>query len=80
VTTVFKPSGGQYLWLRFPGGNECADKLFAEALKHNILLAPGTMFNGSGRHTDCMRFAFSMDWTREVEQAIETVGALAKAL
>jgi DNA-binding transcriptional MocR family regulator len=73
---VFRTGGGgQYLWVTMPEGFSCT-KTFFEALKHNILLAPGAMFSGTDKYDNCLRFCFAMEITQEILDAVETVGGI----
>jgi DNA-binding transcriptional MocR family regulator len=76
-TIVFKPSGGQYLWVGMPESVSAA-AIFFEALRHNILLAPGNLFsNRNNDYRNYLRFSYSMPITEKVSDALEFVGKLA---
>ena len=78
-TSVFRPKGGQYLWVEMP--KKCSSTaLFFAAQKCNILLAPGSMFTKSGDFENYLRFCYAMEITPQIMNAIETVGTLAKEL
>ena len=51
--------------------------LFRRARSEGILLAPGPVFTNTGRFRNALRFAFPLDITPKVEQAIRRVGAMA---
>ncbi|MDR3294388.1 MAG: PLP-dependent aminotransferase family protein [Clostridiales Family XIII bacterium] len=76
-TQVFRPQGGQYIWVTMPE-NISATSLFFQAQNANILLAPGTLFNGQGKHNNCLRFCFALKMSQDIFDAVEIVGKLAK--
>jgi DNA-binding transcriptional MocR family regulator len=78
-TKLFRPSGGQYLWMTMPKSIS-ATSLFLKALKHNIILAPGAMFSEANSYPNCLRFSFALELTSDVTDSIEISGMLAKTL
>jgi DNA-binding transcriptional MocR family regulator len=76
-TEVFRPEGGQYIWVTLPK-KITAVSVYFEAQKNNILLAPGVLFNGLSKYNNCLRFCCAMEMTSEVYNAIEIVGRIAK--
>lgn len=72
-TVVFRPQGGQYLWVVLPKSIS-ANSLYFEALQQNIILAPGSLFTGQDKYANCLRFCFAMEITPRVFEAIETIG------
>ncbi|MDR1205568.1 MAG: PLP-dependent aminotransferase family protein [Peptococcaceae bacterium] len=78
-TAVYRPEGGSYLWVAMPG-KISAEALFAEAMRHHILLAPGNIFTKRGEFGGCMRFCYAMALTAKEFDAVELVGNLAKKM
>ncbi|MGF1567113.1 MAG: PLP-dependent aminotransferase family protein [Nodosilinea sp.] len=77
-TCVTRPAGGHVLWLEMPAGFE-ALRLYQEALEHRITISPGVMFSASGQgYGNCLRLNTAVPWSAEVEQAMQTLGHLAK--
>jgi DNA-binding transcriptional MocR family regulator len=76
-TQVTRPGGGFVLWAELP---EPADtmRLHQAALARGIGLAPGALFSAGDRFKRCLRLNAAF-WSKDVEQALETVGELALA-
>ncbi len=55
VEIAFRPGGGMFLWARLPGSIP-GGKLWRLAAEHGVLLAPGELFQVSGRATPFWRF------------------------
>jgi DNA-binding transcriptional MocR family regulator len=77
-TCVTRPTGGHVLWLEMPTGFD-AMRLYQEALEHRIAIAPGRMFSASGHcYSNCFRLNAAVPWSETVDQAMQTLGHLAK--
>lgn len=77
-TRVTRPRGGHVLWLEMPDGFD-ALRLYREALEHNISIAPGVMFSASGQcYGNCFRLNTAVPWSEALDQAMRTLGYLAK--
>ncbi|WP_035988064.1 PLP-dependent aminotransferase family protein [Leptolyngbya sp. KIOST-1] len=77
-TCVTRPTGGHVLWLEMPKGFD-ALRLYKEALTAGIAIAPGVMFSASGQcYGNCFRLNTAVAWSDELEQALQTLGLLAK--
>lgn len=70
------PEGGYFLWLRLPGGNALE---FAQvALRHGVVICPGTLFSVDDSHQAYIRLPFLLDeetlreGMRRLAQAWET--------
>jgi len=77
-TRVTRPDGGFILWVEMPEKVD-AFRLYEEALKKGISIAPGTLFSTAGRYGNCIRLNAAF-WSERVEQALETLGAMAGAM
>jgi len=77
-TCVSRPTGGHVLWLEMPP-NFDALRLHEEALDRKISIAPGIVFSASGQcYRNCFRLNAAIPWSAEVDQAMKTLGYLAK--
>ncbi|TVQ20566.1 MAG: PLP-dependent aminotransferase family protein [Leptolyngbya sp. DLM2.Bin15] len=76
-TKVTRPNGGHVLWLELPPEFDSI-QLYEEALAQNISIAPGVIFSASSGYRNCFRLNCSLPWTDDVEQAMRTIGYLAK--
>jgi DNA-binding transcriptional MocR family regulator len=77
-TRVTRPTGGHVLWLEMPESFD-ALQLYEAALKHRISIAPGGIFSASGQcYSNCFRLNAALPWSDTVDQALQTIGYLAK--
>lgn len=75
-TLVTRPEGGFVLWVEMPAGVD-AFRLYEEALKAGISIAPGTLFTATGdKYRNCIRLNAAF-WSERTEQALETLGGMA---
>jgi DNA-binding transcriptional MocR family regulator len=76
-TRLTRPQGGFALWVEL---DRHADTyaLHKKAVKQGIGIAPGQIFSSQGRFKNCFRISFGMPWSTRVEQAIKTLGELAR--
>ena len=77
-TRVTRPEGGFILWVEMPKEVD-AQRLYEEAMKEKIGIAPGTLFSTGDRFRNCIRLNAAF-WSERVEQALETVGGMAKGM
>ncbi|MGO4328033.1 PLP-dependent aminotransferase family protein [Cupriavidus sp. 2TAF22] len=75
---VSQPDGGYFLWVEFPEGFD-ALALHRAALEHGIGIAPGPIFSARQGYRNCIRLNYGHLWSDAVENAVATLGALAKA-
>ena len=76
-TKISFPKGGFLLWVELPKYIDTVI-LNKQLQKENISIAPGIIFTAAEKYKNCMRLSYSHDSTPEIEQAIKTVGELAK--
>ncbi|NER78698.1 MAG: PLP-dependent aminotransferase family protein, partial [Leptolyngbya sp. SIO1D8] len=77
-TCVTRPRGAHVLWVEMPTGFDTL-RLYREALEHRIDIAPGVMFSASGKcYSNCFRLNTAILWSDAVDQAMRTLGHLAK--
>lgn len=77
-TRITRPEGGFILWVEMPKEVD-AQRLYEEAMKKKIGIAPGTLFSTGDRFKNCIRLNAAF-WSERVEQALETVGGMAKGM
>jgi DNA-binding transcriptional MocR family regulator len=77
-TEVNNPSGGFVLWVEMP---ECIDsiKLYEQALKKGITIAPGLIFSASRKYRNYIRLNAAY-WSERIEKSLAVIGGLASAL
>jgi DNA-binding transcriptional MocR family regulator len=76
-TRFSRPQGSMILWIELPSGVD-ALKLHADALRHRINTAPGPLFSVKDRYRNCLRMNCAMPWTAGIDDALKTLGDLAK--
>jgi DNA-binding transcriptional MocR family regulator len=74
-----RPEGGFALWIEL---NKKVDalKLHKRAMKYNIGFAPGQMFSSNMRFENYLRISCGDPWNEKIEDAIRTLGKLAKEM
>lgn len=74
-TKITNPEGGHVLWVECDPDLD-SQKLFSEALKKKITLAPGTLFSASGLYGNCFRLNAGNPPTAVIKQAVEDLAGL----
>ncbi|MEX5340380.1 GntR family transcriptional regulator MpaR [Pseudomonas sp. I2] len=77
-TRVSQPTGGYFLWLELPQRMD-ALKLFHMALAQGISIAPGPIFSPTRRFGNCIRLNYGSPWSDGAEQAMATLGRIARS-
>ena len=77
-TRVSRPEGGYILWVEMPEGFD-SFTLYEAALREGIGIAPGTIFTLGDRYGNCFRLNAAF-WSERTEQALETLGGVAKGM
>ncbi|NVN99493.1 MAG: PLP-dependent aminotransferase family protein [Geobacteraceae bacterium] len=77
-TRVSRPEGGFVLWVELPEEINTM-KLYETALKEGISIAPGRIFSLGNNYDNCLRLNAAV-WSEQIEQGLETLGGLAKAM
>ncbi|MES2412172.1 MAG: PLP-dependent aminotransferase family protein [Pseudomonadota bacterium] len=75
---VSRPEGGYFLWVEFASGFD-ALALHQAALAQGISVAPGPVFSARRRFKNCLRLNYGHPWDAGFEEAMRTLGALARA-
>lgn len=72
-----RPEGGFVLWVEM-GKEVDAYKLYQEAMKYGISIAPGQIFSASGDYRNCIRIGYGRKYDDTIEYGLKVVGALVK--
>jgi len=78
-TKVSRPQGGFVLWVELDKKLN-AYRLYKEALKHNIAVAPGQLFSAQKQFGNCLRISYARPWGPEVEEGLKTLGQLIRKM
>jgi DNA-binding transcriptional MocR family regulator len=76
ATVISAPKGGMLLWIRGPEGMDSMS-LLDQALPCSISFAPGPVFSAEGRFSRYLRLNAGHPWSKDLEQAVRRLGALA---
>jgi DNA-binding transcriptional MocR family regulator len=77
-TKVTRPAGGFVLWVEMAPRIDSV-KLYTEAVKHGVLIGPGTLFSGQGNYRNFFRMN-AAQWNEETEAAIARLGKLVQGM
>jgi DNA-binding transcriptional MocR family regulator len=79
TATFVEPRGGYFVWVELP---QTVDALEVHrlALSHDISLAPGHLFSADRRYRHHLRLNFGHPDNPHIEQALHTIGQIAKVL
>src|SRR3984893_79573 len=76
---VSRPQGGFVLWIEFDSKLDTTALATLALNQHGIAIAPGCIFSANGKNfRNCMRISCGHPWSARMEQAIRTLGTLAK--
>ncbi|MEZ0232838.1 MAG: PLP-dependent aminotransferase family protein [Methylophilaceae bacterium] len=78
-TKISIPTGGYVVWLELPEEIDSLN-LYQQCLEKGISIAPGPLFTRKKELTNYIRLNFSHQWTPSIEQAVRTVGSLARKM
>jgi DNA-binding transcriptional MocR family regulator len=73
-----RPEGGYFMWVAFPKGVDTL-LLQRQACTLGVSIAPGPMFSARGEFGHCIRLNYGHQWDAVTEQAVATIGKLARA-
>jgi DNA-binding transcriptional MocR family regulator len=76
---ISNPRGGFVLWVELPAAVD-AMRLFAEARKAGISIAPGPIFSPVGDFPNYIRLSCGFPWSIKIERAIVVLGRLVSRL
>jgi DNA-binding transcriptional MocR family regulator len=74
-TRISRPQGGFVLWVELDRKIN-AYRLYQEALKHGISVAPGQLFSAQPNFSNYLRISYARPWDTEVEEGLKTLGRL----
>jgi DNA-binding transcriptional MocR family regulator len=77
-TKITQPQGGYFLWIELEKQINTA-RLYDQARKYNISIAPGRMFTLREQFDNCLRLSFGLPWNEELEKKIKILGTLITA-
>lgn len=78
-TKISRPEGGFVLWIEV-NRKVNTYKLFEEAMKHKITIAPGRIFSNSVNYSNYLRLGYGIPWSEKVDKGIKTLGNLVKKM
>jgi DNA-binding transcriptional MocR family regulator len=78
-TLVSRPQGGFVLWVELDKKLN-AYRLYQEAYRHHISVAPGQLFSAQKQFGNCLRISYAIPWNEEVEQGLKTLGKLIRKM
>lgn len=78
-TSVTTPAGGFVVWVQLPDAVE-ADRLYDNALRAGISIAPGTIFSPCARYRHHIRMSVGATWDARMSHGVKQVGTLARQL
>lgn len=76
---ISNPRGGFVLWVELPGQVD-AMRLFSEARKARISIAPGPIFSPVGDFPNYIRLSCGFPWNERIENAIGLLGRLIRRM
>lgn len=77
-TRLSNPQGGFVSWLQLSNQTN-ATKLYLQAKKQGIIIAPGEIFSSNPqKYRHSIRLSYANEWTKERENAIKVLGQLAR--
>jgi len=76
IPSVFKETSSPAQWITLPEGIDSLH-IYHEALKKNILIAPGCLFSLKPRYNNCLRLNAG-HWSDKIRKAIIYIGKLCK--
>ena len=78
-TKVSHPTGGFIQWVELNKKINTI-KLYELAVQQKVSFAPGRMFTLQKQYDNCMRISYGLEWNEKVENALKTLGRLAKSM
>ena len=78
-TRILATEGGLVLWVELPTEIDTVE-LHEAAMTRGISFAPGMLFSARSRFRRCLRLSCGMPWSPQLNQAVATLGRLAKSM
>lgn len=76
-TKVVTPQGGFMLWMELDKQIDTT-KLYYEAMRKKISIAPGRMFTLQDQYNNCIRLSYGQRWTPFIEERLKQLGDIIK--
>ena len=74
-----RPQGGFVLWVEM-NKEVNAYRLYQEALKYGISIAPGQIFSAGSDYRNCIRIGYGRAYDDNIEYGLKVLGGLVKKL
>jgi len=79
-TRLSKPQGGFVAWLQFSDTID-STQFYLQAKTKGVIVAPGEIFSSNPqKYKHSVRLSYASEWTKEREQALQKLGALAQEM
>lgn len=78
-TRISRPQGGFVLWVELSKHINTYE-LWLEAMKHQISIAPGSIFSNSANYSHYMRIGYGKPWDDKVDKGLKTLGNLVRKM
>ncbi|NML24051.1 PLP-dependent aminotransferase family protein [Pseudoflavitalea sp. G-6-1-2] len=78
-TRISRPQGGFVLWIEL-NKHINTYELCVEAMKHQISIAPGSIFSNNANYSHYMRIGYGKPWSDKVDKGLKTLGNLVKKM
>jgi len=78
-TKISRPQGGLSIWVELPKPGDTIE-LYNEAVNKKITFSPGSMFTLQKQFSNCMRLTYGLEWNEKTENALKTLGKLARSI
>ncbi|MBS1718147.1 MAG: PLP-dependent aminotransferase family protein [Armatimonadetes bacterium] len=75
-TRMTQPRGGLVLWVELPSRVD-ALKVYREAMRQHIFVAPGTLFSTNDQYRNCLRLNGSR-WDETIERGVRSLGEICR--
>lgn len=78
-TKVSRPQGGIVLWVEFDQKIDTL-KMYDQAIKRGISIAPGRLFTLQDQFSNCIRLNYGMSWNSKLEKGLRDLADIAGSL
>ena len=74
-TKVSRPQGGFMLWVELDVSIDTS-LIYHSAIKHQISIAPGSIFTHQNQYNHCLRLSYGLKWNEKTDHALKVLGTL----
>lgn len=74
-TKVSRPQGGFMLWVELDTAIDTSH-IYHTAIKHQISIAPGSIFTQQNQYNNCLRLSYGLKWNEKIDHALKVLGNL----